>query len=218
MKKQHLIFNPLLIIIVSSLILFGSCDKKEKNYTETNDSTLIAKKEVIDAKTLQQIHQDVIDAFNESKQLYEAGMVIGDTTYVEELYLSNVGYVNNHGLESLLQLNNFNVQILDAFRYYINNEFSSDIYSSLAQNFYFSSLEEVRLLFVAVESFKVMSRNINNSFLDNNYYSRLDWDCLAAIAITLGITVTVGVTTVWGLIWFIVRKGWSYYGIYNLCS
>ena len=220
MKKQDFIFNPLLIIIFSSLVLFGSCKKKARIKNEVNTTPVVAKGNM-DATTLAQIHQDVIEMFELSKELYEKGQINADTTFAEQMYLSNVEYVNQYGLESLFQFHNIDVRLLDVFEYFIENEHSPDIYSSLAQNYIFSNLDEVRLLFIMAESYKIIFNkfNVNNPL--NGYYSKIDIDCLGAIAITLGITIMTGATAMSGgiaLVWFLVSKGWSYYNIYNACS
>ena len=76
---------------------------------------------------------------------------------------------------------------MDALQYFMDHEGSPTVYSSLVENYYFSSIEEAGLLFIMVETYKIVSKEmgiINIMSVDFNA-QRISLGCALAMAGTL---------------------------------
>ena len=103
----------------------------------------------------------------------------------------------------------------------MDHEGSPTVYSSLVENYYFSSVEEARLLFIMVETYKIVSKEmgiINGMSVGLNA-QRISLGCALAIAGTLATTLgAIGVTGGAALIIWLVSKGIATASLIEACT
>ena len=203
-----------LLFILMAPILINSCTKKESDRLSVKD--------------LEQLHQEV-------KQLINYELIVEAINHVEDnsikketpeqqeawnLYLENVAYTNQYGVDALLRSKGYNDKvlnvILDLHNYKIQHgEIDENEYQYLIDH-YNISREDFKLAFMGYEIYEIAKAT-----LPQNRNCNLDdpWGCALAIAgtvaTTLGaMTVTGGV----GLVVFLASKAIATASVIHSCT
>ena len=109
--------KPYFAIFLASLVLFVSCSQYEDNEQD------------IDANYLKSTHLNLQSIIENSKNLQLNNITLNVTEdEVESAYLQNLNYLNENGVESLLQLHNIDTEVIEEFEFYKNNEANENVY------------------------------------------------------------------------------------------
>ncbi len=206
MKIMNFFRKPYLAIFMASLFVLFSC---EQNDEPTN---------IIDAQALKSIHQTISSDLNAALSDFNSSsiseQILSDSEAEQEL-ISNHNYVIENGLESLLEKNGIDTEVLAEFEFYVQNKGNENVYDLLVEKFHFESLEEAKFLFNLVE----INSLIESEFSDNSSRTEISWGCGLAIAGT--VATTAGAAFITGgaaLIVFLISKGIATAAIIDACS
>ncbi len=166
------------------------------------------------------MHQRIASELNSAMLNFDSfsntsSRISGDPEAGKEL-ISNLNYVNENGLESLLRKNGIDTEILAEFELFIANKGNEEIYDMLAEKFNFETQEEVNFLFNLVEIHSLIETEFSSSSFRLGEKSV---DCALAIAATIVTTAgAIGVTGGAALVVFVVAKGIAIASVINSCT
>jgi len=223
MKKADLKFkrvktklNKITSVLLSSAVFFVSC-------TANYDSDVTSN--VVDGELLRNLHHSLL--INDVKGVvYEEVMFRNSKNpeweNLEIEYLKNLEYVNEHGLNSLLEKNEIDPQVIKSLEFYECNKKEPDVYKRISNNFELSYSDAV-FLFKMIEIYKCIEDefNIVSPCGSGSDYQTdgISWGCALAIAGTLTLTVSaIWITGGAALIVFIVSKGLATASLIEACD
>ncbi len=198
--------KPYLATFMATLLIFFSCEQYEEPTT------------IIDAQALKNTHSTIATDLNaamlNSQQSGDFSGRVANDSEVEQAFLSNLNYVNENGLESLLISNGIDSEVLLEFDFYLANQGNENVYNMLINNFDFETQEEANFLFNLVEIHSML-----DSELSESARIEISWGCALAIAGT--VATTAGAAFITGgaaLIVFLVAKGIATASIIEACT
>lgn len=200
--------KPYLAVIMTPLVVFFSCEQYEESY-------------IIDADTLRNAHQTISSTLNlemlnfKNSSSIISGRISSNSEDEQEL-ISNLNYVNENGLESLLNKNGIDIEVLAEFEFFAANKGNENVYELLAKKFHFESQEEINFLFNLVEIHSLIESEFSNSSYRIEGWG---WGCALAIAGTVAVTVgAIWITGGAALIVFLISKGIATASVINSCT
>ena len=203
--------KPYFATFLGFLVLFVSCSQ----YEDTNEQTF-------DSEYLKSTHLNLKQIIENSKNV----SIVSKTSNIsedeaEQAYLQNLNYLNENGVESLLQLHNIDLEVIEEFEFYKNNESNENVYDLLVANFNIDSEQEASFLFTAIEIYNQLDADIDtsNSKMSRAEAKRISWGCAFSIAGTVAVTIgAIWVTGGGALLYFIFTKGLATAALIEACG
>lgn len=210
--------KPHLAIFLSMIILFVSCSQYDN---DLNDSSQIS------ANDLKRIHNDIKFGLSKEKFSFKTseGISTAEQAEAERVYLENVEYLNDYGLEALFDKSNVNIDFIPALNYFFANENNEDIYQELIDEFKIVDERDASILFTIIEIKQIIEIELANSTsksMSSLELQKISWGCALAIASTVGVTIglltSVPITGGASLVSFLVWKGVATAALIEACG
>lgn len=131
-----------MLLYSQRLFLFISCESSDN---------IIDDKSKIEAVTLENLHHDFKGKLIAANELMQNEPATFDDAVLEAKFSENVTCLEENGIKSLFNKNNFDEKFVTGFEFYQNNKSNNDVYQLLIDNNYGTSMEEATFLFNLIE-------------------------------------------------------------------